>query len=1197
VRAVFVIARFEASQRFKLLSTWIFFAIFLALGLIWMAASSGMLRNLNIFIGSRLLIDAPRLIAMATAMVGSLGVMIVSAVMGRSVQQDFEHQMHHFFFSAPLRKFEYVAGRFLGAYIVLAVIFSGILLGLWLGTFLPGIPPDRLGGSTPATWLKPYLFTLLPNIFIFGAIFFVLAALTRRMLPVYVASVVMTIGYLIAPTLARDLDFKTVAALIDPFGTTAVIRLTEYWPLAERNLRAVNLEGVYLVNRLLWSGFALLVLLLGYWRFHFIGEAEVRPVARPRARGPAALDSPLSLSQAARDTTAAPDFAARSLALLLVKSSWGELRESSRNVVFLGLAVAGVLALIAAGIDLNTIHGVATAPVTYMMLALIREVFGLFLLAATVFYAGELVWRERDTRVAQMVDALPVPSWLPLASKIVALVGLQALLLLAALATGMLIQLFKGYFQLEPGLYLHALFTMLLPNFAQIAVLAIAVHVIVNHKYLANFVLVGWVAAAIVLSSLGLEHPLVLYAVWPNLTYSAMNGYGHYLLAERFYLLYWSGAALMLLALARALWPRGVDIGWRERLRLARRNLTPAVLGCFGLGAIVFVGTGAFLAWELGAGGYLTARQRDTLRAEYEQRYHSLARLPQPRILDVKLDVAIHPERRALRVNGVYQLENRSGQSLTDIVLYQQRGAQLKATFTQAATLVASDPERGFFRYRLATPMAPDARMDLRFEVDYTPRGLLGLGSETPVVGNGTFFTNEVLPRIGYQRSVELVEARDRRSHGLAPRAPLAARDEATGRNRHVLGVDADWIGFEATVSTGGDQVAVAPGTLLREWSEGPRRYFRYRMDNPMLNAYAFQSARYEVRHDRWQDVTIDVYYQPGHEANVERMIRGAQAGLDYGARNFGRYPLRELRIAEFARYASNTSSFAGLIPFSESAGFIARVDPGSDKDLDYPFYISAHETAHQWWGHQVAGADTRGASVLSEGLAEYTALMVMKRALGPDKMRRYLRYNLDGYMFGRVQENGRELPLTHDENQRYIHYRKGALALYLLQDMLGEDTVNGVLRGLLQQHAYQGAPYPSAASLANALRAVTPGDKAYLIDDLFESIVLYENRAESAVARRRPDGKYEVTIDARAAKLKATDQGEEQPVTLRDYIDFGVDDRNGNPLVRERRLVTQAGQQLTLVVDGVPARAGIDPDNKLIDRKPNDNMLPVDIQ
>lgn len=1197
MRALFVIARFEASQRLKLLSTWVYFALFLALGMTWMAAAGGVFRELTVSFGSRALIDAPRQIAVSVALLGSLGVVVAAAVMGRAVQQDFEHGMQHFFFSAPLSKADYVFGRFLGAFATLAVIFSSIVLGLWLGTFIPGIAPDRLGGAPLSAWIKPYLYTLLPNLFIFGAIFFMLAALTRRMLPVYVASVVMTIGYTVAPSLARDLDFKTLASLIDPFGTTALMHLTEYWPLAERNLNPIDLQDVYLVNRLLWSGFALLVLLLGYWRFHFIGEADIQARTRGRGRGQGPAETPVALSQGARDTSAAPDFAARSLALLLLKTARGELREMTRNVYFVALAIAAVLALGASAIDLDAIYGTATYPVTYMVLELIREVFGLFMLATTIFYAGELVWRERETRVAQMFDALPVPSWLPLAGKTLALVGLQALLLLLAMVAGMLIQLFKGYFQLEPGLYLHALFTILLPKYALIAVLAIAVQVIVNHKYLANFMMIAWIVAAILLAGTGQNHPLLLYGIWPDLTYSALNGFGHHLLRDRFYLLYWSGAALMLLALARVLWPRGVDDAWRERLRLARRNLTPAVLGCFGLGLAVFAGAGGFLAWELAQGGYLTTYRSEALRAEYEKRYHRFAKLPQPRIVDVRLDAAIHPGQRSLQVKGRYVLENRSGAPIRDIVLYQQRGAQLTTHFDQAATTVAREPDLGFYHYRLATPLAPGARLDLDFTLGYAPRGLLGLGSDTPVVGNGTFFTNEVMPRIGYQPFNELRDERDRRRHDLAPRAPLPARDDQAGRANHALGVDADWIGFEATVSTSLDQVAIAPGTLVREWSEGGRRHFRYKMDRPMLNFYAFQSARYEVRHDRWQDVAIDVYYQPGHEFNVERMIRGAQAGLDYGARNYGRYPLRELRIVEFPRYSRHAQAFPGLIPFSESAGFIARVDPGSPKDIDYPFYISAHETAHQWWGHQLAGAGTRGATLLSESLSQYTALMVMKRAFGPDKMRRFLRYELDAYLLGRAQAQDKELPLAHNDNQRYIHYRKGALAMYLLQDMLGEDAINGVLRGLLQQYAYQGAPYPTASSLVEGLRAIAPKDKAYLIDDLFESVVFYENRAASAVARRRPDGKFEVTIDAHAGKLRVTEQGEERPVPLHDYIEFGVDDRHGNPLVRERRLVTQAGQQLTLVVDALPGRAGIDPDNKLIDRKPNDNMLPVDNQ
>ncbi|WP_296944710.1 M1 family aminopeptidase [uncultured Massilia sp.] len=1191
MRALSVIAGFEARQRLRMLSTWIYFFAFLALALLWMAAAGGAFRDLNVYFGGRVFLNAPRQVALSVGFLGSLAVIVVAAMTGRAVQQDFEHEMHHFFFSAPIPKHAYVFGRFLGALAALAVVVAAIPLGLLLGGLLPGVDPARFGPYAAATYLLPYFLTLLPNLFIFGAIFFVLAALTRRMLPVYVAGVVMLVGYIVAPSLARDLDYKTLAALIDPFGTMAVARLTEYWPVAERNTLQVPFEGVYLVNRLIWSLFSLAALLLGYWRFHFVSTPSGR-------RGQARLEA----DAGARPADAAvlheePDFAGRSLGLLLARMSWLNLRESVKNVYFAAIVLAGVLVLVFGSINLGSIFGTPTYPVTYMVLELIRDLFAPFVLVVTTVYAGEMVWRERDARMGQMTDALPVPSWLPLAGKTLALAGLQALLLLAAMLCGMVIQLARGYVMLEPGLYLSTLFGLLLPRYVLLAVLAIAAHAILNHKYLAHFAMVLFYLATIVLAGYGLAHPLLVYAALPDVTYSAMNGFGHYLALQHALLVYWGGAALLLFTLALVLWPRGVSDSLGERLRQAQRRLSPGVLAMFGAGALLFGASGALLWYNLEhEGAWQSPWHKESLRADYELRYKRYAALPQPRIAKVDLQVDIHPDTRTLNVHGAYQLQNRTAAPIRDIVLYQQPGPVLRPRFSQAARLAEADPQRGFYRYVLVQPLAPGAMLALEYDLVDAPGGIFGLGRDTAVVGNGTFFGNGALPRIGYQPDVELLDERDRRRHGLGPKAPRAPRDDAGARMRNYLGNDADWIAFDAVVGTSADQTVVAPGTLEQEWMHGGRRYFRFRAEKPMLNFYTIQSARYEVRHDRWQDVTIDVYYHPGHEFNVDRMIRGAKAALAYGSRRFGPYQHRELRIAEFPRYASFAQSAPATIPFSESAGFIARVDPDSRKDIDYPYYVSAHEVAHQWWGHQLVGADSRGATLLSESLAEYTALMTMKDTLGPGKMRRFLRYDLDHYLMGRVVERRKELPLAQNEDQQYIHYYKGALAMYLLQDLLGADAVDRVLRELLAAHAFAGPPYPTAQALVERLRAIAPPDKAYLIDDLFDAIVLYENRADAATATRRPDGKYDVTIRATAGKVRAGELGEEKPVPLRDYIEFGVDDADGNPLARERRLVDKTVQTVTLVVTGRPERAGIDPDNKLIDRKPTDNMMPVDI-
>ena len=1174
--ALFAIARFEVRQRFGQLSTWVCFLALAALALLWTAAAGGVFKDTVVAFGSRVLINGPRQVALSCAFLGCAAVVVVAAIMGRAIQQDFEHGMHHFFFSAPIPKYAYVFGRFLGAWAALAFIFAAIPLGVWAGSLLPGIDPDRVGAAglvtSAATYILPWLFTLLPNLFIFGAIFFVLAALTRRMLPVYVASIVLMVGYTIAPSLARDFDYKTLAALIDPFATTALIDLTEYWATPARNARPVLLEGVYLTNRLVWCGFGLAVLLLGYWRLHLVGLLETRG-AEPRGTA----DVAPVLSQTAVNTRERPDFARRSLGLLLARATALHLRQSVATLPFALIALVGMVLLVGGSFGIGQLHGARTWPLTWQMLELVRDGFAVYIPLVTAFYAAQLVWRERDAGTSQLFDALPVPGWLAPVSKTLALVAMQALLLFLAMLCAMLCQLLRGYFALEPGLYLRTLFTILLPQYALLAVLAIAVQALCGRKYLGYAVFVGLGLGAFALQGRGIDHVLLPFVGLPPLDYSTMNGYGHYLLRTRMLMLYWGGAALMLLVTSIVLWPRGVNAELRSRLRLARQNLTLPTLGAFGAGLLLFGGSGALLWYELEvAGNYRSAHALEARRADYETRYRQFARLPQPRLAAVDLRVDLYPRGRMLAVQGHYQFENGTGAPLRDLVLYQQPGIDLAARLSAPARLVTADRERGFFHYRLATPLAPGAKIALSFELSAAPGGLLGIGSDTPVAANGSYFTNETLPRIGYQRQVELDDARDRRRHGLAPRTPDGA----------VRALER--IAFSAVVSTVPDQVAVAPGTLAREWIANERRHFHYRSEGPMPGDYAIASARYAVRNERWQDVAIDAYFEPAHAENAQRLLRGAGAFLDYGARQFGPYGQHDLRLVETPRGAGAARAFSGMLAVPEDDAFIARAD-GARGSIDYPYYMGAWATAHGWWSRQPGGAQ------LADTLAEYSALMALRGGGGTPAVRRYLRENQRAYLIGRAVATGREQPLINNQDASWLRQRKGALALYLLQDLLGEERVNGVLRSVAQERAGSDAAAAMAA-LAAALREVAPADKAYLVRDLFDDIVLYENRADSASARLRPDGKYEVVLRASAAKVRAG-AGGEQELPLADYIEFGVDDAAGNPLVRERRRVTGAAQKLRFVVAGRPARAGIDPDYKLMDKKPTDNMVVVDSQ
>jgi aminopeptidase N len=315
-------------------------------------------------------------------------------------------------------------------------------------------------------------------------------------------------------------------------------------------------------------------------------------------------------------------------------------------------------------------------------------------------------------------------------------------------------------------------------------------------------------------------------------------------------------------------------------------------------------------------------------------------------------------------------------------------------------------------------------------------------------------------------------------------------------------------------------------------------------------------------------------------------MLQGMKDSLDYCTAHFGPYPQRELRIVEFPRYQFFAASLPGTIPYSESIGFIAKSDPGNPRDIDVPYYVTAHEVAHQWWGSQFLGANVQGATMLTESMAQYTALMVMKKTYGPQNARRFLQHELEGYLAGRSFERKRELPLLRVEGQEYIRYQKGSLVMYALQDYIGEDNLDSALARYLSHVRFQGPPYTTSRELLSYIAEATPPQLQYVLDDLFENITLYDNRALSATYRRLPDGQYEVKLRLAARKLRADGLGTEHEVPLNDLIDVGALD------AIEKRWIRSSETEVTLLMDRAPVTAGIDPLNKLVDRRPDDNVI-----
>ena len=1209
MRLFLALVAFELRFYLRRISTHVYFLLFFGISLFFgFVAGGGIPGAAAIFTGAGGIVhcNSPYAVASLIGAVGLFAVPVVTAVMGNAVYRDYEAGIHPLFFTTPVSKAMFLGSRFTGAFLVNAWIFVSIPLGLAASLLLPNIQADQVGPFRTAFYAQPYLVMLLPTLVVTGAIFFSLAAMTRKMLPNYLGGVILLIGYILAGSLLSDIENKTLAALVDPFGGISYDVVAEYWTAAERNTKLIPLAGIVGVNRLIWIAVGLSVLALSAWRFRFahvvpgagglsiFGRFWSQGAPEPEGRG-IVPGMALQLPDPPRDFSWRADV--RQLGAVIRRSFVAVVL----NVYFLAIALAGLLFLVFTATLVGRLYGTPTWPMTYQVLEAMGGLFAAFTVVLIALFAGDLAWHERDLKVQQLVDATPMPTWVPFVGKVSALILVVACLQVVVLIAGVTAQLARGFHDIDLLLYVKVLFGVYMVSFALTVILAFVVHVIVNQKYLGHVVFLLSYFGMRFLPALGFEHKLYRYGSDTGWTWSDMNRFGPFLEPWSWYKLYWVATALVLAVLVNVLWVRGQEQAPGRRLDIARRRLAGPAIAIAAGAALAALMLGGWIFWNTNVRNeYRTSFQQDERTAEYERIYKKHESLPQPRVVGVNVEADLFPKTGGADFRGTYRMANKTDGDITEVhVLVPEEAIIQRIEFTPPAALEMEDEDRGYRIFRLAAPLLPGGTLECAWAVSYTREGFTNSGPSTAVVENGTFVNSEYLPSFGYHEGVELSGDSTRKKHGLEPKERMARVDDMQARRNNYISRDADWVTFEATVSTDVDQIALAPGYLERDWTEGGRRFFHYTMDRPILDFYAFLSARYTVKRDTRNDVAIEVYYHPGHEYNLDTMIQAVKKSLDYYTREFGPYQHRQVRIVEFPRYATFAQSFPNTIPFSEGIGFVARLDRKTN--IDYPFYVTAHEVAHQWWAHQVIGGNVQGSTLLSESMSQYSALMVMEDELGPDQMRRFLGYELYQYLVGRATERKKEPPLALNENQSYIHYNKGSVVMYALKDYLGEETLNGAIRGYLERVKYQEPPYTNSLEFVDAIRAVTPPELASLVDDLFMTITLWDLRAKDATVLKTSDGKWAVTLTYEARKYRADEIGNQTEQALDMPVDIGIfsegdtsTEDDDKPLMLEKRRVVSGEGTITVVVDEKPVRAGIDPYHKLIDRKSDDNVVKV---
>ncbi|WP_418638710.1 M1 family aminopeptidase [Winogradskyella sp.] len=1089
----YTIFKFELQYRSKRADTYVFFLflfLFSIVGVdfIFQGSEMGLMKK-----------NSPIVIAKTMGAITGLFMILASMIMGVSVLRDFEYNIESLMFTTPIHKKDYLLGRFLGAFTVLLFAFTGILLGMMLGEFMPWHNPEDLMAFNAMLYIKTFLLITLPILFFGASLFFVTGALSRNLVVVYTQGIIVFVIFMLTKAISNEFW----QAIIDPFSLTTTTFITKSWSALEKSTQDLPLFGPLLYNKLFWAALGVIALIYGYKKFNFNVVKEKR--------------SKKTKSQLVTHKTAtdASDIiipkANKHYGLL---SKWNQLKQFTwfyftgifKQASFWGIVICGMIIILINSVNLGTVYGVDSYPATYFIVEELKETSMYFFIILLVFYSGELVWKERSAKLDLIYDATPMSNFIKLLGKYMGLNLIYVVLMLALMGSGIIFQTLRGYYNYEFQVYVSGFFLEILPFLALYTCIAFFIQSVVNHKFLGIMLVIVCFIANIALGLFGYNHDLYFFGGSALGAYSDMNGYGHFLKPYLIIKSYWLLFGMLLLIMSALVNVRGTETNLLKRLKASKYRISKPLFKLTVMVCLLFITIGSFIFYNTNVlNTYWTNSEATDFRIAYEKALKPFEYIPQPKIVDINLQVELYPETIDYTVEGYYILKNNTKEDITSI--------HIQKLLEENVTLDAIAFEGGFttnskykkFEYsifNLNTALQPGDVVKMHFKQSFTTRGFESGNSNVNINYNGTFFNNSDLPTIGYNKKYELNDADERKDYGLPVRIQTANRSDLNELKNARNGSDSDGINFEMIIGTSNNQTALAPGSLLRKWTANNRNYFHYKMKKPMINFYAIVSAEYETQKEQWKichdsvakPVDLEIYYHKAHQYNIDRMMMAMKASLTYFSTNFSPYQYEQLRIMEFPRYAKFAQSFPGTIPFSEAIGFVLDID--DEKDVDMAFYVTAHEIAHQWFGMQVEAANVKGRLTILETLSQYAAMMVLKQHYSEEKVLQFIETQKEEYKKGKDKEDATEPSLALVENQDYIYYAKGAINMYEFQKAIGEEQVNKALQRFIEDWNTTNGKlkmntdrYATTQDLLRYFKEVTPKNLQHIIVNLFESV------------------------------------------------------------------------------------------------------------
>jgi len=1108
--------------------------------------------------------------------------------------RDKQFNMESLIYSSSIKKSQYFWSRFLGTFIFSVLAFSPFLIGYIFGNFFSDLNTERLGDFRLMTYLQPWLYIVLPNVFICATIVFSVSTLTKSSIATYASAVFIYMLYFISaiflnsPLLAQSVpaspESMALAAVADSFGVAAFFEQTQYWTPFQKNTQLLSLSGLFLLNRLVWLLASIGILFATYSVFSF-RKTTKKVKKAPKQK----IDKVQILLY--KPINALHNFKAQQIAFYTLLRL--ELKNIFKSLPF--IAVLMMWLLIVFSELFSTVigggeYGVSVYPFTNQLIDLFLDQLTLFSLILIVFYSSEIVWRERDLNFNSIVDATPVKNGVFFLSKFTTLLSLSMILITSGILICMVFQISLNYanfeFSLYASLYYH--YGVQLVAFSMISLF---INSLAKSKYMGMGISGLIVLLSLKSGILGLEHPLTSLGFLPRLEYNNMDGFNGVSNLFNHLAIYWLALGLILTVLSFKIWNRGLVTSFLVKLKQLTLYWTRGQKITMAISIVLFLGAGSLVYYNINiVSDYETISDQLEYRENYERKFKKYDSIERLYPTSKKTKVDIYPKERVFTVTADYMLKNKSEQPLSELFITER--VSLENVTIENARLIAHDTLYGTYLFKYDKPLQPNDSVRYTYKLK---KEVKGYEEDNSIVNNGTYINRfgNFEPILGYTSSLEISNKSERKKRNLPERV------EEDNSDAHIVFEDIKYekIRFETVISTSSDQTAISSGRLLKQWSENNRNYFHYKSSIKILPEVGYFSAKYASKKIDYKGISIEQYYDANHDFNIEDIENSVKQTLDYCQDSFGDYAFDHVRIAEVPSYW-RFGGFAhpGVISMVEDRLYLTNVS--NEDTFNVVAKRTIHEVAHQWWGHTLSAKPVAGGPLFVEGFAKYTEAVVLEKMYGKRALYTLAEDVRSRYFRGRSFASSVEPPVYKVNSQSYIAYGKALTVMLGLRDLIGENQVNKVLKIMTDRHRSINKLAATSVELLEEIYKVTPAEQHVLVNDWFKKLITYDLGIEESSYKELANGSYEVTVKVKSKRFETLDSGESKQISIDEPIKIGVFTAhpsdvkdNSSILYYESNMINKEETTLKIIVNKLPKYISIDPFGTRSDENLVDNI------